>query len=44
MPRLRVNEGEEASRGVLPYSEVRSIVMTAKEHNRQPGAFDYKYP
>ena len=44
MPRLRVNEGEEASRGVLPYSEVRSIVMTAKEHNRQPGAFDYNYP
>ena len=44
MPRLTLNEGIEEKRGNLPYSEVRSIVMTVREHNRQPGAFDYNYP
>lgn len=25
-------------------SEVNSLVMIAREHNREPGAFDYRYP
>ena len=44
MPRINLVEGVEEKRDVLPYSEVRSMVMTMKEHNRQPGAFDYNYP
>ena len=28
----------------MPYNKVHSIVMTLREHNRQPGVFDYKYP
>ena len=44
MPRINLVEGVEEKRDVLPYSEVRSMVMTMKEHNRQPGVFDYNYP
>lgn len=24
--------------------EVNSLIMVAREHNRQPGVFDYNYP
>lgn len=44
MPRLTVNDSEEKRRGVKSHSEVDTIVMTLREHNRIPGSFDYNYP
>jgi len=44
MPRLTVNDNEEKRKGQMSYSEVDSMVMTLKEHNRTPGTFDYNYP
>ena len=35
---------EDKRRGFLSYSEVNSVVMTLREHNRGPGVFDYKFP
>ena len=28
----------------MRHSEVQSMIMIAREHNRQPGAFDYNFP
>ena len=30
--------------GHMRHSEVQSMIMIAREHNRQPGAFDYNFP
>ena len=30
--------------GYMKGSDVHSLVMIAREHNRQPGAFDYNFP
>ena len=30
--------------GYMRRSEVNSLVMIAREHNREPGAFDYNFP
>ena len=28
----------------MTVDEVKTLVMIAREHNRQPGTFDYRYP
>ena len=30
--------------GLMKHSDVQSIIMIAREHNRQPGVFDYTRP
>ena len=44
MPRLRVHDLEDEREGHMPYHKVNSMVMTLREHNREPGLFNYKYP
>ena len=44
MPRLTTCENEERRKGLMSYSQVDSIIMTVKEHNRVAGTFDYNYP
>ena len=43
-PRVVSNENVLKRKGVMTFEEVNSIVMIAKEHNRIPGSFDYRYP
>lgn len=44
IPRVRVHDTKELQMGYMKHSDVQSIIMIAREHNRQPGAFDYEYP
>ena len=44
MPRLRLHDAKDERNGFMKHSDVQSIVMIAREHNRQPGTFDYSYP
>ena len=44
MPRLRTKDAKDERMGYMKHSDVQSLVMIAREHNRQPGAFDYNYP
>ena len=45
LPRLNVHGSSDKRSGLdLNSKEVRTIVAIAKEHNRQPGTFDYNYP
>ena len=30
--------------GYLPHSDVQSLIMIYREHNREPGTFDYRFP
>ena len=43
-PRLRTAETQDKRMGFMRHSDVQSIVMIAREHNRSPGAFDYTQP
>ena len=44
IPRVRMQETQEKRMGYIPTKDVHSIVMIAREHNRMPGAFDYRFP
>ena len=44
MPRLRLHDAKDERNGYMKHSDVQRLVMIAREHNRQPGAFDYSYP
>lgn len=44
MPRLRLHETKDKQMGYMRHSEVQNLIMIAREHNRQPGAFDYRFP
>lgn len=44
MPRLNTRDTDESRAGLMEPKDVRSIVSIAREHNRQPGVFDYNYP
>lgn len=44
MPRVRVHETKDKQMGLMRHSEVQSIIMIAREHNRTPGSFDYTTP
>lgn len=44
MPRLYTVTGSDGLAGVVEPKVVRTIVNVAKEHNRQPGVFNYNYP
>ncbi len=44
VPRIRTEDTKEKQAGLMKHSEVQSLIMIAKEHNRTPGAFDYSYP
>ena len=43
-PRIRLYETKDKNMGLMRRSEVNSLVMIAREHNREPGAFDYNFP
>ena len=43
-PRIRLYETKDKNMGLMRRSEVNSLVMIAREHNREPGAFDYNHP
>jgi hypothetical protein len=43
-PRMVTNMGRERREGFATPKDVRTVVNIAKEHNRQPGAFDYNHP
>ena len=43
-PRIRLHELKGEEQGLLKQKEVQNFIMITREHNRQPGAFDYKYP
>ena len=44
VPRIITKENRFNSKGVLSGKQVQSIFNVAREHNRDPGAFDYDYP
>ena len=44
MPRVRLHELKGQTMGYLKHSEVQDFIMIAREHNRQPGTFDYRFP
>jgi len=44
IPRVIQNEKKDHQAGVLTPTEVHSLVMVLREHNRQPGVFDYNVP
>ena len=43
-PRLRLKDTRDGRSGLMKHSDVQSIVMIAREHNRTPGVFDYAFP
>ena len=44
MPRLRLHDAKDERSGYVKHSDVQSLIMITREHNRQPGVFDYTYP
>ena len=44
LPRIRLHELKGQNMGYMKHSEVQNFIMIAREHNRQPGAFDYRVP
>ena len=30
--------------GYMPHEDVNTMIMVAREHNRAPGSFDYRFP
>ena len=44
IPRIRLHDTKDKKMGLMRRSEVNSLVMIAREHNREPGAFDYRFP
>ena len=44
IPRVRMHDSQEKRMGYLPTKDVHSLIMIAREHNRMPGAFDYRFP
>ena len=43
-PRIRLHELKGEEQGLMKHSEVQNFIMIMREHNRLPGAFDYRYP
>ena len=43
-PRLRLGDTRAERAGYMKHSQIEEIVMIAREHNRAPGAFDYRFP
>ena len=43
-PRIRLHELQGENMGYMKHSDVQAYIMIAREHNRNPGAFDYKFP
>lgn len=43
-PRIRLHDTKDLQMGYMRHSDVQSVIMIAREHNRNPGAFDYKFP
>ena len=44
MPRLRLHDTQSERAGYMAADDVNALVMIAREHNREPGAFDYRFP
>ena len=44
VPRLRLHDAKDERSGYVKHSDVQSLIMITREHNRQPGVFDYTYP
>ena len=44
IPRVRVHDTKDKRMGYMPHSDVQSFIMIAREHNREPGTFDYRFP
>ena len=43
-PRIKVAEDRDEQQKIVKREDVHSLVMIAREHNRVPGSFDYRYP
>ena len=41
---MRTQESVNRQKGYMKASEVNTFVRIVKEHNRNPGVFDYNYP
>eukprot|EP00352_Strombidinopsis_acuminata_P002713 CAMPEP_0176382270 /NCGR_PEP_ID=MMETSP0126-20121128/32555_1 /TAXON_ID=141414 ORGANISM="Strombidinopsis acuminatum, Strain SPMC142" /NCGR_SAMPLE_ID=MMETSP0126 /ASSEMBLY_ACC=CAM_ASM_000229 /LENGTH=141 /DNA_ID=CAMNT_0017746609 /DNA_START=121 /DNA_END=546 /DNA_ORIENTATION=- len=44
MPRMMTKEGKQRQQGMMRASDINTFTRIVKEHNRQPGVFDYNYP
>ena len=44
VPRIRTADDLDGQAGIMKSDEVNSLVMVARDHNRQPGTFDYSVP
>jgi len=44
IPRVRTMSTVEGKTGVRSPKEIRTFVNIVKEHNREPGVFNYNYP
>jgi hypothetical protein len=44
VPRIRTHDTKGEQAGLIKHSDVQSLIMIAREHNRTPGTFDYSYP
>ena len=42
-PRMRTKESKNAIQGMANTSDVNTLIRIAREHNREPGVFDYNY-
>lgn len=43
-PRIRLHDTKDRLMGYMPHSDVQSLIMIFREHNREPGTFDYRFP
>lgn len=44
IPRVVMKDKKENQQGLMTHSQVNSLIMVAREHNRRPGVFDYNFP
>ena len=41
---MRVHDTKDQQMGYMKHSDVQTMIMIAREHNRTPGVFDYSFP
>ena len=44
IPRVRLHDTKDKLAGYMKHSDVQTLIMIAREHNRTPGTFDYSFP
>ena len=43
-PRIVHSMHKEKKRGLIPTADIKVFTYLIREHNREPGVFDYNYP